>query len=108
MTTIVNAPLPRGADGAAFASAWRARILPRLDAHRPDLILVSAGFDARLHDPLGGLRLLENDFREVTLQIMDVAQKRCNGRLVSILEGGYAPAALAACVRVHVESLAGV
>jgi len=106
--SIVNAPLAKGADSAAFAEVWRERILGRLDAHRPDMIVISAGFDARLHDPLGGLRLLENDFRKVTLQIMDVAQKRCSGRLVSILEGGYAPAALAACVRVHVESLAGV
>ncbi len=103
--TIVNAPLARGDGGAAFRDALKTRILPRLDAFAPDIILLCAGFDAHLHDPLGGLRLVEEDFRDVTLRVMEIAARRCDGRIVSLLEGGYAPKDLAASVAAHVGAL---
>jgi acetoin utilization deacetylase AcuC-like enzyme len=102
---IVNAPLRKGDGGAQFLDAWRSEILPRVDAFRPDIIIICAGFDAHLHDPLGGLRLVEADFREVTLRIMEVAVRRCGGCIVSLLEGGYRPQDLAASVAAHVGAL---
>jgi acetoin utilization deacetylase AcuC-like enzyme len=102
---IVNAPLRKGDDGAAFRDALKTRILPRLDAFAPDMIILCAGFDAHVHDPLGGLRFVEEDFRDVTLRVMEVAARRCGGRIVSLLEGGYAPADLAACATAHVGAL---
>ena len=95
----------KGDGGDAFAAAMRERILPRVDAFRPDLILVCAGFDAHLHDPLGGLRLVEEDFRAVTLRLMEIAARRCGGRIVSLLEGGYRPEDLGASVTAHVGAL---
>lgn len=102
---IVNAPLRKGDGREAFRAALNARILPRLDAFAPDLVLLCAGFDAHLHDPLGGLRLRAGDFRDVTLRVMEIAARRCHGRIVSLLEGGYAPTDLAACVAAHVGAL---
>ncbi|MEF3366494.1 histone deacetylase family protein [Methylocystis sp. 9N] len=102
---IVNAPLVKGDGGAQFREALASRILPRLDAFAPDLIIFCAGFDAHLHDPLGGLRFLEEDFRDVTLRVMEVAARRCGGRIVSLLEGGYRPDDLARSVAAHVGAL---
>jgi acetoin utilization deacetylase AcuC-like enzyme len=103
--TIVNAPLRKGDDGEAFRAAMKARILPRLEAFAPDLILLCAGFDAHLHDPLGGLRFVEADFRDATLRVMEIAARRCGGRIVSVLEGGYNPPDLASSVSAHVGAL---
>jgi acetoin utilization deacetylase AcuC-like enzyme len=103
---IVNAPLAKGDDGARFAEAWR-EILPRVDAFAPDILLICAGFDGHLHDPLGGLRLQREDFAELTLRLMEIAARRCGGRIVSLLEGGYRPEDLAACVAAHVGALSG-
>jgi acetoin utilization deacetylase AcuC-like enzyme len=103
--TIVNAPLRKGDGGLQFREALATRILPRLDAFAPDLILLCAGFDAHLHDPLGGLRFVEEDFRDVTLRVMEIAARRCRGRIVSLLEGGYAPDDLAASAAAHVGAL---
>lgn len=102
---IVNAPLYKNDGGPAFRAALIGKILPRLDAFRPDLVILSAGFDAHVHDPLGGLRLVEEDFRDATLRLMEIAQKRCGGRIVSVLEGGYAPRDLAASAAAHVDAL---
>lgn len=102
---IVNAPLRKGDGGEAFRDALKARILPRLDAFAPDLVLLCAGFDAHLHDPLGGLRFCAEDFRDVTLRVMEIAARRCGGRIVSLLEGGYNPQDLAASVAAHVGAL---
>ncbi len=102
---IVNAPLRKGDGGAQFRGALTTRILPRLDAFAPDLIIFCAGFDAHIHDPLGGLRFVEEDFREATLRVMEIAARRCNGRIVSLLEGGYAPDDLARSVAAHVGAL---
>jgi acetoin utilization deacetylase AcuC-like enzyme len=103
--TIINAPLPRNADGAAFADAFESIILPALDAFAPQLVIVSAGFDAHLRDPLAHLRLTAADFVWATQQLMQVAARHCQGRLVSCLEGGYDLPALAQCAAAHVRAL---
>jgi len=102
---IVNAPLEAGSGAAAFQQAWEGRILPALDAFDPDFILISAGFDAHKADPLGGLNLSEEDFAWVTEALSAVAARRCGGRVVSVLEGGYDLPALAASVAAHVSVL---
>jgi acetoin utilization deacetylase AcuC-like enzyme len=102
---IFNAPLLAGDGGAAFRQAMRGRILPALDEFRPDLILVSAGFDAHRDDPLGGLELEEGDFAWITLELMELAGRHCGDRLVSLLEGGYDLRALAASTAAHVGAL---
>ena len=103
---VVNAPLPNGADGEAFRRAWGEDILPALADFRPEIILISAGFDAHHADPLGGLTLTEADFAWVTREIQAVARQVCAGRVVSILEGGYDLAALQQCVVAHLAALA--
>jgi acetoin utilization deacetylase AcuC-like enzyme len=105
--TIVNAPLFAGSTGDAFQEAFADVVLPRINAFAPDLILISAGFDAHERDPLGGLRLKEQDFGEVTKRLLDVADRRCKGRVVSLLEGGYDLDALARSVSAHVLALMG-
>ena len=105
---IVNAPLPAGADGALFQEAMSERVLPALDTFQPELIFISAGFDAHAGDPLAGLCLREEDFVWATRQIMEIAHDHCNDRVVSTLEGGYDLHALGASVRAHVRTLMGV
>lgn len=102
---VVNAPLQTGAEGAEFQKVWGDRILPGLSDFDPDLIVISAGFDAHVADPLGGLRLTENDFAWVTEKIRQVARDKANGRVVSVLEGGYDLAALGLCAAAHVKTL---
>ncbi len=102
---VFNAPLRAGDGGEQFREAMRARILPALDAFEPDLILISAGFDAHQNDPLASLRLTEEDFAWITLYLMEVANKHCDGRIVSMLEGGYDLAGLASSVGVHLQAL---
>jgi acetoin utilization deacetylase AcuC-like enzyme len=102
--TVLNLPLPPGAGGAEMRAAY-APALSRLRAYQPELILVSAGFDAHQDDPLANLNWSLDDFRWITDQICDVARECCQGRVVSTLEGGYDLAALAASARVHVERL---
>ena len=102
---IVNAPLPAGSGRAAFEAAWMGHILPALDAFRPEIIIISAGFDAHRDDPLGGLMLEAEDFAWVTDAILDVAARHTDGRVVSLLEGGYDLDALAASAAAHVKRL---
>jgi acetoin utilization deacetylase AcuC-like enzyme len=105
---IFNAPLKAGDDGDVFRDAMRARILPALDAFHPDLIVISAGFDAHRRDPLAHLRLLEPDFAWITEEIMQLAARHCGDRVVSVLEGGYELGALARSVAAHVGTLMSV
>jgi acetoin utilization deacetylase AcuC-like enzyme len=105
--TIVNAPLAPGDGSEAFRAALRERILPRIDAFAPDLVVVSAGFDAHRRDPLANLQLVEEDFGWVTMKLLDLAEKHARGRLVSILEGGYDLDALARSTAAHVAALMG-
>jgi len=102
---IWNAPLRAGDDGTVFRAAFKGRILPALEGFGPELILVSAGFDAHRDDPLADLRLLEPDFAWVTNQLVSVARRHCGGRIVSLLEGGYQLDALARSTAAHVEAL---
>ena len=104
---IFNAPLKPGDDGDEFRVAYETRILPALNAFAPDFILVSAGFDAHLKDPLAQLRMVEADFAWVTEKILEAAEKHCKGKLVSTLEGGYDLDALASSAAIHVETLMG-
>lgn len=104
---IVNAPLPAGADGAAFRDAWRDTLLPALDAFAPQLILVSAGFDAHWRDPLAQMRLVEDDYAWVTGALTALAERHAQGRIVSMLEGGYDLEALRDCSVAHVRALSG-
>jgi acetoin utilization deacetylase AcuC-like enzyme len=106
--TIVNAPLPEGASSKAFRETMESKILPRVDSFAPDLIVISAGFDAHRFDPIGGLHLEVADFTWITNKLMEIAQRRANNRVVSILEGGYDLVALARCVSAHVQTLMGV
>ncbi len=103
--TIVNVPLAAGDDGPIFKEAMEAVILPRLHGFAPDLVIISAGFDAHARDPLGSLNLLEADFAWATRALMDVAEKHCDGRLVSVLEGGYDLEGLARSTAAHVMTL---
>ncbi|MEL7028820.1 MAG: histone deacetylase family protein [Pseudomonadota bacterium] len=104
---VANAPLASGAEGAAFRAQFEREILWALDAFEPDIVVISAGFDGHAHDPLGGLRLSEADFAWASDRLCDVAERRSQGRVVSVLEGGYDLPALAGCVRAHVAALAG-
>ena len=101
-----NAPIPTGEGARAFRAAWAERLLPALDAFAPDLILVSAGFDAHEADPVGGLTLHEDDFDWITAEILGLARRHARGRVVSLLEGGYDLGALGRSAAVHVSRLA--
>ena len=102
---VVNTPLPAGTGGHAFRNALERDWLPALDAFRPQLILVSAGFDAHAEDPLGDLRLTEDDFAWVTNLIVGAAAQHADGRIVSVLEGGYDLRALGRSAAAHVQAL---
>lgn len=103
--TVVNAPLSAGDNGTQFREAFESRILPRLDEFRPDLVIISAGFDAHMRDPLANLQLVESDFAWVTQKLMDTADKHAKGRVVSVLEGGYDLQGLALSAAAHVGEL---
>jgi acetoin utilization deacetylase AcuC-like enzyme len=102
---VLNVPLPPGASSDAFRHAIEREIVPALDAFRPELVMISAGFDAHRADPLASLALSEADFAFATAALCDVARRHAAGRLVSTLEGGYNLAALAASAAAHVKAL---
>ncbi len=102
---VLNVPLAPGANGGDFRDAWDHIILPALDAFAPELLIVSAGFDAHKMDPLAQLRLETADFRWITERLLESARLHCGSRLVSLLEGGYDLDALAACAAAHVRAL---
>jgi acetoin utilization deacetylase AcuC-like enzyme len=103
--TVVNAPLRAGDGSEAFRAAFADRILPRLRDFKPELIVISAGFDAHMRDPLANLNLVEADFAWATQKIMDVADQCAGGRVVSLLEGGYDLEGLANSAAAHVTAL---
>ncbi|MBM3527081.1 MAG: histone deacetylase family protein [Alphaproteobacteria bacterium] len=102
---IVNAPLRAGDGGDKFKAAMDRRILPRLKAFAPELIIISAGFDAHMRDPLANLQFTEADFGWATRAIMDVADQTAQGRVISVLEGGYDLEGLSKSVAAHVIAL---
>jgi len=102
---IVNAPLRAGDGSEAFREAMEIAILPRIEAFSPDVVVVSAGFDAHHRDLLGNLNLIEADYAWVTRRLMEIAKRRCGSRVVSVLEGGYDLDGLARSVAAHVLAL---
>jgi acetoin utilization deacetylase AcuC-like enzyme len=102
---IVNVPLPDGCGSAKFRAAWEREVFPRVDAFKPELLLISAGFDAHADDPLAAMMLHEDDFTWITGKLCDLADKHCSGRVVSALEGGYDLEALGRSARAHVDVL---
>jgi acetoin utilization deacetylase AcuC-like enzyme len=104
----LNLPLPAGTPPTSQREAFRQALGHISGRFRPDLVLVSAGFDSRRGDPLGGLLLEDADFREMTLEVMELAERFAGGRVVSFLEGGYHLGNLGGAVRAHVRALAGL
>jgi acetoin utilization deacetylase AcuC-like enzyme len=102
---IINVPLRPRDGSAAFRAAWSDTILPALDAFAPGLLIISAGFDAHIADPLAQLRLETADYAWITKRLVEMAERHCGGRVVSVLEGGYDLDALAASAAVHVRGL---
>ena len=102
---ILNAPLPPQADGRVFRATWTHDLLPALDAFRPQLLLVSAGFDAHRRDPLAQLQLEADDYAWLTAGLRAIADRHASGRIVSTLEGGYDLQALQECAVAHVGAL---
>jgi acetoin utilization deacetylase AcuC-like enzyme len=103
--TIVNAPLSAGDGGDAFREAFETVILPRLREFKPDILIISAGFDAHTRDPLANLNLVEADFSWVTKKLMELSETTAQGRIVSLLEGGYDLQGLSRSVAAHVTAL---
>ena len=104
---LVNAPLPADTGSQAFRQAWAEQLLPQLDAFAPQLLLISAGFDAHRADPLAQLQLEADDYAWLTARLVDIARTHARGRVVSTLEGGYDLDALAASAAAHVSALMG-
>ena len=105
---MLNVPLPGGTDSDAFRHVVNELWLPRLRQFKPEMILISAGFDAHYEDDLGGMKLFEKDYTWVTEKLKQVAEETAQGRIVSMLEGGYVLSALARSVAAHIKVLAGI
>ena len=103
--SIVNCPMSAAATDSAYEQAFREKIIPALDRFGPDVILISAGFDAHHSDPLAEIALSTEFFGWMTLRLMEIADKHANGRILSLLEGGYNLTSLGACVEAHVATL---
>lgn len=102
---LVNVPLARKSSRDAFKAAFADNIIPRLRQFEPEILFVSAGFDAHVRDPIGEQRLMTEDFAWLTTELADVADACCGGRIVSVLEGGYNPDAVADACAAHVRAL---
>jgi acetoin utilization deacetylase AcuC-like enzyme len=105
---IINVPLPAGTSGPAFREAVIKHWLPALEDFKPEMMFFSAGFDAHREDDMGGFALVDADYVWITQQIKDAAERHASGRIVSMLEGGYALSALGRCAAAHVKVLAGL
>lgn len=103
--TTMNCPFPSGSGRTEIAGAFRERLVPAMDRFKPELVLISAGFDSRLGDPLGQFKLNDDDFADLTRMLLDIAEKHARGRLVSVLEGGYSLDGLSKGVVAHVSTL---
>lgn len=106
-SNVVDAPLAAGSDGKAFRETVEARWLPRLEEFAPELVMISAGFDAHQADDMAGLRLVDADYTWVTRRLCEQAGRSAQGRVVSSLEGGYELHALARCVEAHLKAFLG-
>jgi acetoin utilization deacetylase AcuC-like enzyme len=101
----LNCPFPAGSGRREILGAFQEKLLPAAQAFQPGLVLISAGFDSRIGDPLGNFMLTDTDFRDLTTLLREIADRHAGGRLVSVLEGGYSLEGLAAGVRAHVAAL---
>ena len=102
---VLNIPIASNTAGDGVRSSFNEIIIPKLEDFKPELLIISAGFDAHISDPLANLELVEEDYEWITHRLCDIVDKHCNGRLVSSLEGGYNLEALAASVAAHVKVL---
>ncbi len=102
---ILNVELAAGCDSATFRAAYEERVFPAIDRFSPDLIMISAGFDAHRDDPLAQMTLTEDDYAWVTGRLLALARRHCGGRIVSVLEGGYDLPSLKSCVAAHIDAL---
>ena len=107
-SNMLNVPLPRGAGSEEFCQVVTDVWMPRLREFKPEMILISAGFDAHYEDDLGGLNFVEKDYAWVTEQLKQLADETAQGRIVSVLEGGYVLSALSRSVAAHIKVLAGI
>jgi hypothetical protein len=109
MSNVLNVALKRNTATAGFIQAFKTRVIPRLDAFRPQIIILSAGFDGHRDDPSNGMKLSDEDYFTITKLIMRVAKKWCGGRVVSVLEGGYGleqrAGSLKKCIHAHMRAL---
>jgi acetoin utilization deacetylase AcuC-like enzyme len=103
--TTLNCPLPAGSGRDEVLGAFRNRLIPEMEAYRPDLVMISAGFDSRKNDPLGRFLLSDADFAELTMLLREIADKYAKGRVVSVLEGGYSLEGLTLAVAAHTKAL---
>jgi acetoin utilization deacetylase AcuC-like enzyme len=103
----INCPLPAGSGRKEILGAFRDQLLPALQNYRPQLLLISAGFDSRSGDPLGQFRLTDQDFADLTRMLLDFAAGPCGGKVISVLEGGYNLSGLGAAVKSHILQLIG-
>jgi acetoin utilization deacetylase AcuC-like enzyme len=104
---IVNRPLPAGSGRTEILGAFREVLVPAAERFKPQLVMISAGFDSREGDPLGRFRLTDSDFGELTDILMDIARQHAGGRLISVLEGGYSLDGLRRAVDAHLGRLSG-
>ena len=102
---IFNAPIKAGTNSLDFLRIFENKILKSIDKFKPDIILISAGFDAHINDPLANINLTSADFYEITKKIVELANKHCNGRIISFLEGGYELTALSESIKEHLNAL---
>jgi acetoin utilization deacetylase AcuC-like enzyme len=107
LNTTLNCPFPAGAGRVEILGAFEHHLVPAVESFRPDFILISAGFDSRINDPLGLFTLTDTDFADLTRLMMDLADQYCESRLVSVLEGGYNLDGLASAAESHVRQLLG-
>ena len=105
-SNMVNVGLPAGAEGATLRRVLETRWMPAIEKFRPEILFVSAGFDAHIQDSIGNMRWTDNDYAWLTKEIVAIADRHCGGRIISVLEGGYNLAALARCAELHVRGLA--
>jgi len=103
----INIPMPPGSGAEDYRDAFEVTVIPALDDFKPDLLFISAGFDAHRSDPLGNINLTSEYYGEMTSLLRDLAGKHCRGRIISVLEGGYNPQALKESVTAHLRELAG-
>jgi acetoin utilization deacetylase AcuC-like enzyme len=103
----MNFPFPAGSGRAEILGAVRNSLMPAAEKFRPELLLISAGFDSRIGDLLGQFTLTDDDFADLTRGVMEMAERHAGGRVVSLLEGGYNLSGLASAATRHVETLAG-